>query len=879
MKTRTSFYNLAIFMLMVMFATGLSAQTGNEIVTPESYFGFQPGSDRMLFTYEELIAYLEKVDTISARLKLVDIGKSPQGRPMYIAFISSPENIKNLERLRDINKTLALDPALSEQQKSDLIKEGRVFVLATLSMHSGEVGPSQSAPLVVYDLATTDDPDKLQWLQDVVYMMVPCHNPDGMDMVVNHYKKYKDTKYEGSSLPGVYHKYVGHDNNRDFIILSQDDTKAIAAIYNKTWYPQVMVEKHQMGSTGPRYFVPPMHDPIAENVDAGIWTWTTLFGSNLIKHMTAQGLTGVSQHYLFDDYWPGSTETCLWKNVIGMLTEAASVQYAKPIYIEPSELRVYGKGLSEYKKSINMPIPWPGGWWRLSDIVEYEIASTYSLIETSSLYRDKILNFRNDLCKSEVKKGKTEAPYYYIFPMKQHDRSELVNLVKLLDEHGINVYQLTTSVRIDGWEYKKDDIIVPLAQPFRAFIKEVLESQEYPERHYTPGGKMIKPYDITSWSLPLHRGIRSIEIDQHSKELEENLQKISQSFHLKEKAPENYWAAIFSVNNNESFQVIFQAHRQGLEIGRITESRNIDGRMIPAGSFMIKNSSTALNKLTEKYSISPFYLSEEKSIKTVSIKFPRIALVETFFHDMDAGWTRFVFDSYNISYQIIHPGDFKDINFAKKYDLIVFPDTPKSILMEGKWKSDNEYYISSYPPEFTKGIGKEGMKELMKFIDQGGLIISWGRSTQIFKGTLEIPNGKDEGEQFQLPFDDVSEKLQKDGLYFPGSLVKIKIIPDHPLTFGIPSDIGVFYRGRPAFRTSIPKFDMDRRVIASFPEKNILLSGYSEKEEKVGNKAAMIWLRKGKGQLVLFTFGPQFRASTQASYKLLFNALLLKNHR
>jgi hypothetical protein len=640
-----------------------------------------------------------------------------------------------------------------------------------------------------------------------------------------------------------------------------------------------MVEKHQMGSTGPRYFAPPMHDPIAENVDAGIWTWTTLFGSNLIKHMTAQGLTGVSQHYLFDDYWPGSTETCLWKNVIGMLTEAASVQYAKPIYIEPSELRVYGKGLSEYKKSINMPVPWPGGWWRLSDIVEYEIASTYALIETSSLYRDKILNFRNDLCKSEVKKGKTEAPYYYIFPMKQHDRSELVNLVKLLDEHGINVYQLTTSVRIDGWEYKKDDIIVPLAQPFRAFIKEVLESQEYPERHYTPGGKMIKPYDITSWSLPLHRGIRSIEIDQHSKELEENLQKISQSFHLKEKAPENYWAAIFSVNNNESFQVIFQAHRQGLEIGRITESRNIDGRMIPAGSFMIKNSSTALNKLTEKYSISPFYLSEEKSIKTVSIKFPRIALVETFFHDMDAGWTRFVFDSYNISYQIIHPGDFKDINFAKKYDLIVFPDTPKSILMEGKWKSDNEYYISSYPPEFTKGIGKEGMKELMKFIDQGGLIISWGRSTQIFKGTLEIPNGKDEGEQFQLPFDDVSEKLQKDGLYFPGSLVKIKIIPDHPLTFGIPSDIGVFYRGRPAFRTSIPKFDMDRRVIASFPEKNILLSGYSEKEEKVGNKAAMIWLRKGKGQLVLFTFGPQFRASTQASYKLLFNALLLKNHR
>ncbi len=878
MKTGSSSYNLTLFLLICFIVTGLSAQTENDLVAPESYFGFQPGSDRMLFTYEELIAYLEKVDAMSPRLKLVEIGKSPQGRVMYIAFISSAENITNLERLQVINKKLALDPALPEKEKSDLIQEGRVFILATLSMHSGEVGPSQSAPLIIYDLVTTSDPEKLGWLDDVVYMMVPCHNPDGMDMVVNHYKKYKDTKYEGSSMPGVYHKYVGHDNNRDFVILSQEDTKAIAAIYNKTWYPQVMVEKHQMGSTGPRYFVPPMHDPIAENVDAGIWTWTTLFGSNLIKHMTAQRLTGVSQHYLFDDYWPGSTETCLWKNVIGMLTEAASVQYAKPIYIEPNELRVYGKGLSEYKKSINMPEPWPGGWWRLSDIVEYEVASTYSLIETSSLYREKILTFRNDLCKREVKKGETEAPYYYIFPSDQHDNSELVNLVKLLDEHGIDVYRLSAAVIIDGREFKKDDIVVPLAQSFRPFIKEVLETQEYPVRHYTPGGKIIKPYDITSWSLPLHRGIKSYEIDQRSEELKNNLQKIDKLFQLKEKAPENYWAALFSVDHNESFQAIFQAHQEGLEVSRTTASIKIDKKIIPAGSFVVQNTSGSLNKLIENLSVSPIYLTEKSTVKTLSIKFPRIALVETFFHDMDAGWTRFIFDKYNISYQVIHPGDFKDINFTKKYDLVVFPDSPKSILMDGKWKSKNEYFISSYPPEFTKGIGKDGMKKLMTFLDQGGLIVSWGRSVRMFKGTLEIPLGKDEGEQFQLPFDDVSEQLQKDGLYFPGSLVKINIIPDHPLTFGLPSEIGVFYRGRPAFTTSLPKFDMDRRVIASFPEKNILLSGYSEKEEKVGNKSAMVWLRKGKGQLVLFAFGPQFRASTQASYKLLFNALLLKNH-
>ena len=162
----------------------------------------------------------------------------------------------------------------------------------------------------------------------------------------------------------------------------------------------------------------------------------------MITDMTKAGQAGISQHYLFDDYWPGSTETCIWKGVIGMLTEAASVKYGNPRYIEPNELTVYGKGLSEYKKSINMPMPWPGGWWRLSDIVDYEISSTKSIIKTSSLHRRDILEFRNDLCKKEVQKGKDEAPYYYVLPNKQHDESSFVKLVNSLMEHGVKVYQL-----------------------------------------------------------------------------------------------------------------------------------------------------------------------------------------------------------------------------------------------------------------------------------------------------------------------------------------------------------------------------------------------------------------------------------------------------
>ncbi|MCK7538289.1 MAG: M14 family metallopeptidase [Marinilabiliales bacterium] len=232
-------------------------------------------------------------------------------------------------------------------------------------MHSTEVAPSQAAPLIAYQLVTSADPLIRKYLDDVVYMMVPYHNPDGMDLVVENYKKYRGTQYEGASLPQVYHKYVGHDNNRDFISLTQEDTRAIARIYNLDWFPQVMVEKHQMGSTGIRYFVPPAHDPIAENVDGELWSWTGVFGTNMLRDLTGAGLTGVGQKTIFDMYWPGSTETCIWKNVIGMLTEAASVREASPLYIEPNELQASGKGLSEYDKSINFPYrgrAGGGGW-------------------------------------------------------------------------------------------------------------------------------------------------------------------------------------------------------------------------------------------------------------------------------------------------------------------------------------------------------------------------------------------------------------------------------------------------------------------------------------------------------------------------------------
>lgn len=863
---------MLVFTSTMVFPSDGIAQSS--VPRPEEHFGFVPGTDRMLFDYEEMINYFVKLDQASPMIRLVEIGLSPMGKKMYIIFISSENNIKNLDKLREINKELALNPTLSEAKRAEYIREGRVFFLATLSMHSTEVAPAQAAPIIAYKLITSADPQVTKYLDDVVYMIIPNQNPDGMDLVVENYKKYKDTKYEGASLPGVYHKYVGHDNNRDYVSLTQSDTRAVARVYNLDWFPQVLIEKHQMGSTGIRYFVPPSHDPIAENVDAELWTWTGIFGTNMLRDLTNEGLAGVGQKTIYDDYWPGSTETCLWKNVIGMLTEAASVKDATPVYIEPGELQASGKGLSEYEKSINFPLPWEGGWWHLSDIVKLEISSTFSIIKTASLLKNDILKFRNDICKREVEKGKSQPPYYYVVSREQADQSEFISLVELMKEHGINTFQLKKDYTLSGINLKEGDIVYPLAQPFRAFVKEVMEKQEFPVRHYTPNGIIIRPYDITSWSLPLHRGLISHEIKSRDVAFEALLKPLSGDYSpLRDtyKLP-----AVFSVTSNGSFKAAFIAMQNGLKVGRLSQEVLINGKLYGKGSFVIQGKDEGLLKSIVKESLTePGFADQPGKLTITDVTMPRIALVETYFSDVDAGWTRYLFDTYKLPYTVVHPDEFEKTDFTKDFDIVIIPNSSKSLLLNGKPGTEGSYIMSNYHPDYQKGMGKKGLEKLMLFINQGGKVISWGQSTDLFTGMLEITTGETK-EEFTFPFTNVADQAQKEGLFIPGSWVHMKLTEDNPLTYGMPSETGVFYRGQPLFETNIPRFDMDRRVIGVFPKKEILISGYVEKEEKMADKVALIWIRKGKGQVVLYAFNPQFRASTQATYKLLFNAFFLQ---
>jgi len=507
-------------------------------------------------------------------------------------------------------------------------------------------------------------------------------------------------------------------------------------------------------------------------------------------------------------------------------------------------------------------------------LIQYEIVSTKAYLETASVYKEEILNFRNELCKKEVEKGKTEAPYFYILPKNQHDKSELVNLVNLLDEHGVAVYELERDVIIENTSYFKGDIIIPLAQPFRAFIKEMMEAQQFPARHYTPNGQLIEPYDITSWSLPLHKGIQSIEIDKNMENFADSYKPVQMPYSLANETYSGFNAVVLSSNYNNSYLAAFTALKNGLKVEQLTINSTIAGNNVPSGSFIIYKGEKFEN-VEKLITVNPLYIKEPINKNVRQLSLPRIALIESYFHAMDAGWTRYVFDSYNIPFKMIRPGEIENIDFEKDFDVIIIPDEAKSVLIDGKYAAQNEQYFVNYPPEYLKGMGKAGHEKILKFISNGGTVIAWREATELFSGVLSYSLPDKKTEEFEFPVKDISKDIVKSGFACPGSLLKINLKTNHPITYGLPEQIGVFHREGPVFTTWQPFFDVDRRVIATFPEKDILLSGYSENEEKIGNKSSIVWLKKGKGQVVLLSFSPQFRASTPGTYKLLFNSILL----
>lgn len=481
--------------ILLVAALLAAAPARAQVPTPSEHLGLEIGADRTLADYRQIRDYFHQLGEASPRVSVETIGETTEGEPMILAAISSEANLANLDRIREIAARLADPRGLSDAEVDALVEEGRAVLMVICNIHASEIGSSQMAMEWAHGLATAADAETLRRLDEVVVLLVPSANPDGQIMEVEWYRRWLGTEYEGADLPRLYHPYVGHDLNRDWFMLTQVETQALNRVMYREWFPQVVIDEHQMGSDGPRMFVPPFANPVDPDVHPLVFREIDGIGTTMALRLEQAGKAGVIYGYAYDAYWIGGTRnTPWWKNVTGVLTEIASVDLATPIRVDPSELEGDRKGLAEYGPRVNFPNPWAGGWWRLRDVLDYGRIASDTALEWVADHRADVLRNMAVRARDAIEAaGPGEA---YVISLEQRDRGAARQLAHLLAEHGVDVI-------LDGgaryW--------IPLNQPYARFVREMLEPQRYPEVRPAPGADPYRPYDVSAWTLPLLMGV------------------------------------------------------------------------------------------------------------------------------------------------------------------------------------------------------------------------------------------------------------------------------------------------------------------------------------------------------------------------------------
>jgi hypothetical protein len=766
---------------------------------------------------------------------------------MIMAVISSERNLENARRLKDISRRLADPRGLSDADAETLLKEGRLILLVTCNIHSTEIGASQMAMEWAHALATADDAETKRRLDNVVLLLVPSLNPDGQMMETQWYRKNLGTRYEGSRMPWLYHHYTGHDDNRDWFMLTQKETRAMSRAIYHDWFPQIFLDEHQMGSTGPRIFVPPYADPVDADIHPLVWREVNLIGSAMALRLEQKGKSGVIYAYSYDAYWPGGTKnTAWWKNIAGLLTEVASARFASPVYLPPGELAGGRKGLVEYGVQTNFPNPWPGGWWRLRDIMDYERIASDALLEACADHREDFL--RDMLARSRAAIAAAGPRDAYRLPADQPDRPSAVQLARLMNDHNVEVF---TAANGDFW--------IPLAQPYGKFVSEMFETQRYPEVKLVAGKEIVRPYDVSAWSLPLMMGV---EVERGS--LPDGLARYRP---IALPAPATVeTAAALAPGSPENAKVVNAALRsKGGTVSIARKALSHGARQWPAGTVFFdaeaaRAAAPVLPDSAVEWVAVPGVPPELEKLRA-----PRVGLYKPWAASMDEGWTRWVLEEYGFDPKSVDNKTVRGGRLAEKFDVVVLPDVSKEVIATGRPRVDEGEmrYFAELPTEYAGGLEKEGAKALTNFVESGGTLVAFDSSCD-----WVIDN-------FNIPVRNLLYRAKSDDFSSAGALVRIRVEPGHPVTYGLPSDVAAFIDDATVFQTALGGAELERSVLASYPDspRDVLLSGWIRGEDRLARHAAVVATTYGKGKIVLLGFRPQHRAQTHGTFPFVFNAL------
>ena len=852
---------LLFFVITTFVLSSILLGTQN-IPTPEEFFGFRMGDDGRLARWDKIVEYFDILDKRSDRIEVRCLGKTTLGNPFILAIFSSPENLKNLEMYREMNKKIADPRGLSEKEVERLIQKARYVSVQTYSLHATEVGGTQCTPELAYELVTSDDPVIKMILENTIFLMFPCFNPDGEIMVTDWYYKYKGTKYDNTRLPYLYHFYTGHDNNRDAYQLTQKESQYFAKIVYRDWIPQSYVDHHHFGSSGARFYIPPYYDPIHPNVIPLIWREHQLYGSHMAIALESKGKSGFETGAPFTGWWQASFHMATnYHNIAGMLTESASCDWADPVYILPDQLSGT-RGRPEYKPQMTMPRLWEGGWWRLRDIVEQQIIASKAVLELGARYRETLL--RNMIRKAEenIQKGEREAPYAFIIPRNQHDFLTAVKLVKIFQMNGVEIHRLDRSYRMGWREFSEGSFVILCSQPMRSFIVSYLEQINYPDNYWTRShvsGQPLRPYDLAGYSVSEHMGVEAIPINRPICNI--SLTRVVDDVKTPEGRIIGTGGNVYLLEHrfNDSFIALNRLlSAEDVDIYWTEEGFNYQDRYMPCGTMIIQGGSNLRQKIQElarRLGLSFYSIDEDLNVKKVKLKKPRLGVYRRYAGgSMDAGWTHWLLQEFEFPVSILHNKDIKDNRFVDRYDVVIIPSDSYRRIVIG----DSSRKV---PPEYRGGIGDGGIKNLRDFVKKGGTLICLNISYDFAQKV------------FNLPLRNAVSNVDSKEFFCPGSTLKISIDISHPIGYGMEPHGLALFRNSPVLDVWAGEFKDGVSIPVRYHEENILKSGWLIGEKYLSNRPAVVVFRVGGGKVILLGFPVQHRAQTHGTFKLLFNSI------
>jgi len=943
------------------FAVSLHGQPARTITTPKEALGFNIGDDYVLANYAQLETYWKKLAAESNRMKLVSIGKTSEGRDQYMAIITSPENLKQLDHYRDIAARLAHAEGLTDEQAHALAREGKAIVWIDGGLHASESVGAQQLMETVYQMVSRTDEETMRFLRDDIILCVQA-NPDGQDLVANWYMRHSENpnaplvppeQRRNNGLPRLYNKYVGHDDNRDFYMSNIPETTNMNRVMFQEWFPQIVYNHHQTGPAGAVIFMPPFRDPFNYNFDPLVPLGIELVGTAMHSRLVAEGKGGSAMRSgaNYSTWWNGGLRTITYfHNMIGLLTEIIGDPTPITIPVVPDKQLPQG----------DWPMPVKPGPWHMRQSIDYEITNNRAICDLASRYRETFLyniyrmgansiekgsrdNWTITPKKIDALKAAAEAegapagggrggrggrggaaapggdnpdvaagggggfggrggvpmdlynkvlhdpakrdPRAYILSADQPDFATATEFINALLKNGIYIHRATAPFSVNGKSYPAGSFVVKTAQAFRPHVMDMFEPQDHPNDFRYPGGPPIAPYDITGWTLAMQMGV---QYDRILDAAPDNLPLQRLPFNVlppptqSVTGPSTAAGYLVSHQINNSFILTNRLLKANCDVYWLKSQTAADGKDLGTGTLWIPataQAKTILETASKQLGIPVHAVASKPTGEALKLKAIRIGLYDQFGGLMPAGWTRLLFQQYEMPFQMVYPTTLDAGNIKSKFDVLVF--VPGAIRGRGEGFGGRGgggggrggANADSVPAEYREWLGSvtEGktVPNLKQFVEAGGSIVTIGSST----GLASLMNLPVSNYLVEMGADKKEHPLVREKFYIPGSLLKMNVDNTNPLAYGMPKQLDVFYDNDPVFRLQPTVEIQHTSPVGWFSGPEVLDSGWAWGQQYLDGGTAVAEATVGEGKV--FLLGPEvnFRDQPHGTYKLLFNGL------